>query len=69
MVCGDGQVATPDRLSVHVKVTVTGVVFQVFASGAGEAAATIVGGVRSRFTEAQAVADSPELSIALPQMD
>jgi hypothetical protein len=69
MVCGVGQVATPDKLSAHVKVTVTGVVFQVLASGPGDVAAVIVGGVLSRFTFAHAVADSPVVSMALPQMD
>ena len=69
MVCGVGQVATPDKLSAHVKVTVTGVVFQVLASGLGDVATVIVGGVLSRFTFAHVVADNPVVSMALPQMD
>ena len=61
--------ATPERLSEHVKVTVAGVLFQPLPEGAGEAAAVIVGGVKSKFTVAQAVADKPEVSTALPQID
>ena len=68
-VCCDGQVAIPERLSAQVNVTVTGVVFHPFGAGVGDATAVIVGGVLSRFIVAQAVAVSPELSVAWPQMD
>src|SRR5712691_2737017 len=47
---GSGQLATPDRLSLQVKLTVTSVLFQPFAFGAGLRAAVIVGGVLSILT-------------------
>jgi hypothetical protein len=51
-----------------VKVTVTDVVFQPEAFGAGEAAAVMVGGVLSRFTVTLALAVFPLVSIAVPEM-
>jgi hypothetical protein len=69
IVCGGGQVTTPDKLSEHVKVTVTGVLFQPVADAAGDCVAVIVGGVKSKLTLAHAVADKPAMSTALPQMD
>jgi hypothetical protein len=68
-VCGGGQLTTPDKLSEQVKVTVTGVLFQPVAEASGDCVAVIVGGVKSKLTLTQAVAGSPAVSKALPQMD
>jgi hypothetical protein len=68
-VCGDVKLATPERLSVQAKVTVTGVLFQLAPLAAGEEVAVIVGGVSSKLTVAQAFAVRPLVSTALPQID
>lgn len=65
-VCGDGQVAIGAKPAVQVYVTVTGVVFQPFALGAGEADAIIVGGVVLTFSVTLADALFPALSMAVP---
>jgi hypothetical protein len=66
--CGAGQIATPERASAHVNVTVTEVVFQPAAFGAGDALAVIVGGVVSRLTVTLALAVFPEVSVAVPEI-
>lgn len=66
-ICSAGQVAIPERGSAQVNVTVTGDVFHPFKDDAGDAIAVIVGGVRSRFTVAQAVEERPLVSMAVPQ--
>jgi hypothetical protein len=51
-VIGDGQMATPDKLSVQVNVTVAEIALTIpLASGAGETAALTCGGVLSRLIE------------------
>ena len=57
--------AMPERLSAQAKVTATGVMFQVFDCGAGDGVAVIEGGVMSKFTFAQALAERAELSVAV----
>lgn len=61
-----GQVATPDRASEHVYVTVTLVLFQPAAFGAGVAVELMVGAVLSIFTVSLAVAVFPATSVAVP---
>jgi len=68
-VCNGGHVAIPETLSAQVKVTVTGVAFHPLADATGEAVALIEGGVTSRLTVAQVVAERPAESTAVPQMD
>jgi hypothetical protein len=63
---GDGQFATPDNESAQAKVTVTFVVFQPSAFGAGEGVAVIVGAVSSMFSVAVTEAVSPALLTAVP---
>lgn len=65
-VVGLGQVAMPDNESLHVKLTVTGVVFQPFALGAGERLAEIVGSVLSSLITTVAVAVAPAASVTVP---
>lgn len=51
-VIGEGQMATPDKLSLQVNVTVAETALTIpFASGAGETEAETVGGVLSRLIE------------------
>jgi hypothetical protein len=45
MICGPGQLATGELPDVQVNVTVTFVLFQPLALGAGDADAAMVGGV------------------------
>lgn len=63
------QFATPESASEQLKVIVTGVDVMIpFALGAGTTVCVIVGGVRSRFTVAQAGGDEfPAASTACPQ--
>src|SRR4051794_1712249 len=57
---------TPDKASVAVNDTVTGLLFHPFALGAGEADGVTTGGVRSMLTCAVAVADFPARSVVVP---
>ena len=59
----------PDKPSVQVNVTVTGVLFQPLAFGVGETEAVMTGDVLSKLMVAQAFDDKPEVSLAVPQMD
>ena len=54
-VTGSEQVATPELSSAHTKLTVTVLLFQPAAVGAGVMLPVIVGGVRSMFTVTVAV--------------
>jgi hypothetical protein len=56
---GAGQLATPLRLSLHWKLTVRLELFQPALFGAGVRVGVIVGGLRSMFTLADAVAVCP----------
>jgi len=60
------QVATPDKLSSQLKVTVTSWLYQPFASGDRSGAPVIVGGVVSMLTVAGSVAVLPALSVPMP---
>src|SRR4051812_17622805 len=60
-----GHVLTPESASLHVKVTVTSVLFQPFAFGAGARAAVIFGSVLSSFTTTESVATLFALSVAV----
>src|SRR6266567_546385 len=60
------QEATPDRLSPHMKCTVTSALYQLLAFGSRSGAALMVGGVLSMLTVATSVAVLPALSTALP---
>jgi hypothetical protein len=64
---GDGHCATPDTESAQAKVTVTLVLFQPAASGAGEPDATTVGGVLSILIFGLIVAVTPALFTAVPR--
>ena len=61
-----GQLTTPETGSEHVNVTVTAVLFQPAAFGAGVTVAVIVGAVVSIDTVAVAVAVLPAVSVAVP---
>lgn len=64
---GAGQVATPDRASEQVKLTVAVVALMIpFAFGTGETVAVIAGGVLSILTVAVVLALFPALSLAVP---
>ena len=63
---GAGQLATPLRLSLHWKLTVRLELFQPAAFGAGLRTGVIVGGLRSIFRVADAVAVCPLWSTAVP---
>jgi len=65
---GPEQAATPESVSPQLKFTVTLELFQPFALGEGEATATMVGGVLSRFTVTLVVAELPEVSVAVPEI-
>jgi hypothetical protein len=67
-VTGAVQLAMPERLSVPVNVTVTLVLFQPAAFGAGEALAAAVGGVLSSLTVTDAVCESPAPFVAVQVM-
>src|SRR5467141_2736728 len=66
---GVEQLAIPESASVPVKVTVTLVLFQPLAFGPGEAAACVVGGVLSIWTEGEAklaVFPATSVTVTLP---
>ena len=66
-VIGDGQIATPDKLSVQVNVTVAEIALTIpLASGAGETAALICGGVLSRLMETLVLAVWAAASVTVP---
>ena len=56
-----------ETLGLHVKVTVTAVLFHPAELAEGETDAEIVGAVCSRFTFAEAVAVFPATSVAVPE--
>lgn len=63
-----GQVAIPDNESLHVKLTVTGLISHPLAFGAGESLGITVGGVLSMLRLRQPGGDEfPCVSIALAQ--
>ena len=64
---GEGQVATPERESPQVKLTVTLELFQPAALGAGETAAAIVGGVLSILSVTLVEVLFPAASVAVPE--
>lgn len=63
-----GHEATPDKLSVQLKVAFTLVLFHPAAFGAGESVVVIVGGVLSMLSVRELVAVFPALSTAVPEM-
>jgi hypothetical protein len=65
---GEGQLASPERESEQVKVTVTLEMFHPAAFGAGDADAVMVGGVLSRLTVTEAAEVLPALSTAAPEI-
>ena len=69
VVTGDGQVATPDKASEQVKVTVALVALMIpLGLGDGTTAAVITGGVRSIFSVVVAEAVWPEASVAVAEI-
>ena len=66
-VCGCGQVASGAVVAVHVKVTVTLVLFQPLEFGAGETLATILGGVVAIFSVTLAVFVLFAASVTVPE--
>src|SRR5258708_22555868 len=67
--CADGQVATPDRLSLQANVTDTGDVNHPLGLTDGCVEMAMVGGVRSKLIFGQAEDESPAVSIAWPHTD
>ena len=67
-VTGDGQVATPERESEQVKVTLALELFQPAELAAGDADALIVGGVLSISIVMDVLAVLPALSVAVPEI-
>ena len=66
-VIGDGQIATPDKLSVQVNETVAETALTIpFASGTGETTAEMVGGVLSRLIETLVLAVCAAASVTVP---
>ena len=65
-VCGGVQNATPDRSSLHSKLTRTSVLFQPLEFAAGLCSARIVGGVLSRLITTLAEAVLPARSLTAP---
>jgi hypothetical protein len=66
-VIGVGQMATPDKLSLQVNVTVAETALTIpFASGTGETTAEMVGGVLSRLIETLVLAVWPAASVTVP---
>ena len=66
-VIGDGQIATPDKLSLQVNVTVAEIALTIpLASGTGETTAEMVGGVLSRLIEALVLAVWAAASVTVP---
>lgn len=69
-VTGGGQMATPDKLSVQVNVTVAEAAWTILlASATGETAAVTVGGVLSRLTEMLVLAVCAAASVTVPLID
>src|ERR1700722_5863438 len=67
VVMGEAQIATPDKLSVQVNVTVAETaVTNPFASGAGETTAATIGGVLSSLMETLVLAVCAEASVTVP---
>ena len=66
---GVGHDIVPESASLHVKVTVTSVLFHPFAFAAGARVATIEGEDLSMFTVAVAVDVLPALSTTVPVTD
>jgi hypothetical protein len=66
-VIGAVQLAMPDKASAPLKVTVTLVLFQPAAFGAGDAAAAAVGAVRSILTVTEAVRTNPAPFVAVQE--
>ena len=70
VVIGDGQVATPDKVSEHVNVTVALCPKMIpLAFGAGETEALIVGGVSSIFSVMEVLAVFLAASVTVPEID
>ncbi len=66
-VTGGGQMATPDKLSVQVNVTVAEIALTIpLASAAGETAALICGGVLSKLMEMLVLAVWATASVTVP---
>jgi hypothetical protein len=66
-VIGEGQMATPDKLSLQVNVTVAEIALTIpLASGAGETEAEMIGGVLSRLIETLVLAVCPAASVTVP---
>src|SRR5438067_3891740 len=65
-VCAGGQLATPERASLQLKLTVTSVLFQPLALAASERSAVMVGAVLSMLTVAGSVTLLRALSVAVP---
>lgn len=68
IVCGGGQVAIGAVVFVQTNVTVTLELFHPLGSGAGDAVATILGGVKAIFNTTFAVAAFPATSVTVPAM-
>ena len=69
-VIGEGQMATPDKLSLQVNVTVAEIALIIpLASGAGETEAEMIGGVLSRLIETLVLAVWAAESVTVPLMD
>jgi len=62
-----GQVARGAVVLVHVKLTVTGELFQLFPFGCGEIAAAIAGGVFAIFRLIFPVFELPAASVTVPE--
>jgi hypothetical protein len=70
IVTGEGQMATPDKLSVQVDVTVAEIALTMpLASAAGETTAVIIGGVLSRLIEILVLAVWAAASVTVPLID
>ena len=60
------QESIPEPVSVPVAVTVTGWLYQPFASGGRENAVVTPGGVESYWSEDELLAEFPALSVQVP---
>lgn len=67
-VCGAEHVEIAEALGTHRKLTVTALLFQPLAFGAGETTAVIEGGTVSIFNVTLAVAVFPAASVTVPLM-
>ena len=65
---GAGQIATPERESLQMKLTITVELLQPLAFGVGKGFAVIAGGVLSMFNVTLVVAVLPALSVVVPEM-